>query len=210
MKMKVFVTDDHDAVVEGFKVLIKSYGFEMVGFSKTGQGLINWLNVNTCDIVILDLSLPDMSGIEVLKKLSGKEIPKFIVVSGTSDKELIKQSIILGAKGFVCKDEVHLVLRESLEKIYRGRKYFSHSVMDTLISKQLEEEKIVTMESILSPKEVQTLRLMMNDFQAHQICEEMNITKGTLGKVYQRIRNKLDVKKNIGFIILAIKHKFKQ
>ncbi|WP_075344144.1 response regulator transcription factor [Tenacibaculum agarivorans] len=208
--MKVFITDDHDIVIEGYRNLIKSYGFQMVGFSKTGQGLIDWLDKNTCDIVILDLSMPNLSGIEVLEKLSKKEnLPKFIVVSGTYNAEQIKQSIILGILGFICKDEVHIVLRDALERVLMGRKYFSDVVMDILVSKQLYEEEIVTVESLLSTKESQTLKLMMDNLDAYEICEEMNITQGTLRKMYQRMREKLGVKKNIGLVILALKHNFK-
>lgn len=206
--MKVFITDDHEVIIQGYKVLLKSFGFNIVGASQTGKGLLNWLKENTCDIIILDLSLPDITGIDVLKERIGKKTPKIIVVSGTYDAEQIKQSIILGTKGFVCKNEVHLVLKEALEKVHQGRKYFSESVMDIFINKQLEEDSIVTIENILSPREIETLQLMMQNLESHEICEEMNITKGTLGKIFQRMREKLGVKKNIGLALLALKHKF--
>ncbi|CAM1342355.1 response regulator [Tenacibaculum amylolyticum] len=207
--MKVFVTDDHDLIFSAYESLLKSYGHTMVGASKTGQGLIDWLENNTCDIILLDLSMPEMNGIDVLKELFDNEyVPNIIIVSGSYDVKQIQESILLGAKGFILKSEVQNVLGEALEKVNHGRKFFSDTIVDEIILRQLEEDNMITFEDILSDREAQALQLMTENFDTDEICEEMEITKSSFHTLTARMRDKIGVRKNIRLVVLAIKHRF--
>lgn len=208
-EMKVFVTDDHDVIFSAYESLLKSYGHCMVGASKTGQGLIDWLHKNTCDIILLDLSMPEMNGIEVLKKLFDYEnVPNIIIVSGSYDVKQIQESILLGAKGFILKSEVQNVLGEALDKVQTGRKFFSDTILDEIILRQLQEDTIVSFENLLSEREAQALQLMTENLATDEICEEMEITKSSFNTLTERMRNKIGVRKNIRLVVLALKHKF--
>lgn len=209
--MKVFVTDDHDVMFKGYESLLSSYGshYEMIGTSKNGQELLDWLENNTCDVVLLDLSMPVMNGIEVLRTVYGKSnLPKFIIVSGNYNMKQIQEAIVLGAKGFILKDEVHEVLEEALLRVMRGKKFFSEAILDEIILRQLENDNtLLEFEDIFSNKELQVLQLMTENIESGQICKQMKITKSSYNTFTARMREKLGIKKNVRLILLALKYK---
>jgi len=211
--MKVFITDDHAVIFEGFESLFKHLGFEIVGTATSGKGLLKWLaqKDTDCDVIILDLSMPVMNGLEVLKILTTKEnVPNVLIVSGTYTMDQIQDAILLGAKGFVLKEEIHACANEAIRKVSVGKNYFSEKIMDQLILKQLESDSKnkVTIKSLLSKREHEALEHLMNNLDTKDICKEMNITPSSYRTLSARMRFKLGVKKELGLVLLALKHNF--
>lgn len=209
--MKVFVTDDHKVIIDGFSVLLKACGFQLVGSSTNGRGLINWLENkdNYADVIILDISMPGMSGIDVLKELNRKHIKaNILIVSGLYDTNIIKEAILLGVKGFVLKNEISQCIEEALFKIANGKQYFSEMVLDEVILRQLNEPKKIDFEDLLSNRESEALKLLMNDLSTKEICNTMNIKSSTFRKLLQRAREKTGTKNTIQLALLALKHQF--
>ncbi|WP_299623167.1 response regulator transcription factor [uncultured Tenacibaculum sp.] len=207
--MKIFITDDHGLIIDGIEAILKTSVHQVVGSAKTGAELIQWLDFNECDVVILDLKLPDMSGVEVLKQVFGKEnAPKFLIVSGSYDIKQIQETILLGASGYISKVSLSKELDEALLKLSQGRRFYSDCVIDAIISRQLEEDSMVTLKSMLSPREAQALQMLTDNMETCDICDEMRITKSSFNTLISRMTKKLRVKKKIGLVVLAIKHKF--
>ncbi len=207
--MKIFITDDHGLIIDGIEAILKISVHQVVGSAKTGAELIQWLDFNECDVVILDLKLPDMSGVEVLKQVFGKEnAPKFLIVSGSYDIKQIQETILLGASGYISKVSLSKELDEALLKLSQGRRFYSDCVIDAIISRQLEEDSMVTLKSMLSPREAQALQMLTDNMETCDICDEMRITKSSFNTLISRMTKKLRVKKKIGLVVLAIKHKF--
>lgn len=207
--MKIFITDDHGLIIDGIEAILKTSVHQVVGSAKTGAELIQWLDFNECDVVILDLKLPDMSGVEVLKQVFGKEnAPKFLIVSGSYDIKQIQETILLGASGYISKVSLSKELDEALLKLNQGRRFYSDCVIDAIISRQLEEDSMVTLKSMLSPREAQALQMLTDNMETCDICDEMRITKSSFNTLISRMTKKLRVKKKIGLVVLAIKHKF--
>ncbi|WP_299835335.1 response regulator transcription factor [uncultured Tenacibaculum sp.] len=207
--MKIFITDDHGLIIDGIEAILKTSVHQVVGSAKTGAELVQWLDFNECDVVILDLKLPDMSGVEVLKQVFGKEnAPKFLIVSGSYDIKQIQETILLGASGYISKVSLSKELDEALLKLSQGRRFYSDCVIDAIISRQLEEDSMVTLKSMLSPREAQALQMLTDNMETCDICDEMRITKSSFNTLISRMTKKLRVKKKIGLVVLAIKHKF--
>ncbi|SNR14546.1 response regulator [Tenacibaculum jejuense] len=207
--MKVFITDDHELIIDGIQAVLKTSVHQVVGSAKTGSELLHWLDHNECDVVILDLKLPDMSGLEVLKKVFGREnAPKFLIVSGSYDAKQIQETILLGASGYLSKVELSKELDEALLKLSQGKRFYTDSVIDVIISRQLEQDNLITLQSILSPREAQALQMLTDNMETCDICDEMRITKSSFNTLISRMTKKLKVKRKIGLVVLAIKHKF--
>lgn len=211
--MKVFVTEDHGIVIEGYEAMFKTSGITMAGSSKTGSGFLKWINnkENYCDVVILDLGLPDISGIEILKTLNElDEMPKILVVSGSYDVDQVQKAMVLGVLGFITKDEAAEVVIEALHKVSRGKKYYSEVVMDEILRMQLDSQKIVTLDEILSEREAEALQLMIEEKSTKEICNEMGLdSPSTFYNLTARMREKLGVKTNFKLVLLSVKHRFK-
>ncbi|CAL2056132.1 response regulator transcription factor [Tenacibaculum sp. 190524A05c] len=209
-KLKIFITDDFDVVILGLKAILTNLGHEVVGSSKTGQGLIDWLESNSCDIVLLDLGLPDIQGVEILKKYIGVEnAPKFLILSDSYDVKQIQETIVAGAAGYITKSESGFELEEAIEKVSLGRRYYTDCVIDAIISKQLEEETFVSLNKILSPEQARALELLSQNMETEDIAKEMKISNSSLRTHFSRMMEKLDIKNKVGLVVLAVKHNFK-
>ena len=104
-KIKVYLADDHQMLIEGMKAVIKTNeDFEVVGYSLNGMRLIEEVVKAKADILVMDINMPEKDGIEVLKELSNTKTPfKVIVLSSYDDLKLVKEVIKLGARGYLTK-----------------------------------------------------------------------------------------------------------
>lgn len=206
--MKVYLVDDHPIVIDGYKTLLKAHGINVVGYSTTGQGLIDWLENNFCDVLILDLQMPFFSGLDVLKYLNEKDSRvKVIIVTSYGDATIIQKVINLGAKGYVLKEEASDCIIEAIKTVNNGKTYFSEFVRDAIIDMQLETSEEVLITDVLSKKETEVLKFLIEGFETDQICEEMDIKPTTLRSYKERIRRNLGVSNNIQMALVAVKHK---
>lgn len=209
--MKIFIADDHSLIMRGLEALSEAYGFTIVGKAKNGEEVIEWLEDHTCDVLILDIRMPKMDGIDVLRALAEKEnAPNILMLSEYKDVAIVQQTILLGAKGYVIKGEISECLGEAVRKVSVGKNYFSEEIKDQVIVRQLETNKKVTLNDFLSKQEGEALEYLTQDINTDSICKSMNITKSSFYTITERMRLKLGVKKNIGLILLALKHGFKK
>ncbi|CAA0245035.1 Two component transcriptional regulator, LuxR family [Tenacibaculum maritimum] len=206
--MKVYLVDDYPVVIEGYKALLKAHGIKVVGASSDGVGVVEWLSKNASDVLILDLSIPCFNGLEALKQLSEKNSHiKTIVVTSYYDVAVIQEAMALGAKGYILKEESVPCIVAAIKAVFNGKKYFSESVRDAVIDKQLEigEQYLIT--DILSPKEATLMVWLLKGFTPNEISSKMHISSSAFRSYTQRIRQKLNVKDNIQLAVLAAKYK---
>lgn len=206
--MKVFLVDDHPVVLEGYKALLKCEGINVVGSSTDGYGLIDWLDNNYCDVLILDISMPFYNGLDVLKYLKEKNSRvKTIMVTSYCEAMIVKNVIDLGAMGYVLKEESAEYIVDAIKSVYNGKPFFSEIVRDTVIDKHLESDGEILITDVLSKKETEVMKFLVEDFTQDEICEKMEITGSSLRSYTERMRKKLGVKSNIQLALLAVKHK---
>ncbi|MFL0080920.1 response regulator transcription factor [Tenacibaculum maritimum] len=206
--MKVYLVDDHPVVIEGYKVLLEAHGIKVVGSSSDGYGLIDWLDQNFCDVLILDISMPCFNGLDVLKYLSEKNSRiKTIVVTSYCDAAVIQKAIQLGAKGYILKEESAACIVTAIEAVFNGKKYFSELVREVIIDEQLALGGNHLITDVLSPKETEVMKWLVEGFAADEISDKMHISGSAFRNYTQRIRQKLRVKDNIQLALLAIKYK---
>ncbi|WGH75220.1 response regulator transcription factor [Tenacibaculum tangerinum] len=206
--MKVFLVDDHPVVIEGYKVLLKASGITVVGSSTDGHGLIDWLENNYCDVLLLDISMPYFNGLDVLKYLQKKESSvKTIMVTSYCEAAIIQKVIELGAKGYVLKDESASCIVDAIKAVYNGKTYFSELARDAIIDMQLETKEEVLITDVLSKKETEVLKLLVEGFNTDDICSQMEIKPSTFRTYKERIRKNLGVNGDIQMALVAIKHK---
>lgn len=208
--MKVYLVDDHPLIIEGYKVLLKANGINVVGSSTDGHGLIDWLENNYCDVLLLDISMPYFNGLDVLKHLQKTESRvKPIMVTSYCEATIIQKVIELGAKGYVLKDESANCIVEAITAVYNGKTYFSELARDAIIDMQLETQEEVLITDILSKKETEVLKLLVEGFNNDDICNKMELKPSTFRSYKERIRKKFGVIGDFQLAKVAIKHKTK-
>jgi DNA-binding NarL/FixJ family response regulator len=206
--MKLFLVDDHPVVIEGYKAMAKTEGINVVGSSTDGFGLIEWLDNNYCDVLLLDIRMPFYNGFDVLKHLKkNNSAVKTIMVTSLHDAVSISTSIDLGAKGYVLKEDAGFCIMEAAIAVYNGKTYFSEAVRDIVIDMKLENPDQLLITDVLSKKETEVLKFLVEGFDQDHICEEMEIKPTTYRSYTERLRRNLGVKTNIQLALLAVKHK---
>ncbi len=206
--MKLFLVDDHPVVIEGYKAMMNAEGINVVGSSTNGHGLIDWLDNNYCDVLLLDISMPFYNGFDVLKHLKKtKSNVKTIMVTSYCDAVSISTSIDLGAKGYVLKEESAYCIVDAVKAVYKGKTYFSDLARDTVVDMKLENPNQLLITDMLSKKETEVLRFLVEGFEQEDICDRMHIKPTTFRSYTERLRKTLGVKTNIQLALIAVKHK---
>ncbi|SNR76904.1 response regulator [Lutibacter flavus] len=214
-KIKVHIADDHQILIDGiYAVLSSEENIEVVGSSLNGEDVLKWFASNEADILILDINMPNVDGIEVLQsfiKIGFQQ--KTIVLSSYDDIKLIKEVLKIGAKGFLAKKCAGENIVEAINTVYGGKQYFSESIQDKLLSTFSKE--VSSMEqtsqdgsffSSLTPRETEVLRLIAQQFNTKEIGTELHISKNTVETHRKNLINKLKVKNVVGLAIYAVKN----
>lgn len=213
-KIKVLLVDDHQIVRDGiFALLIKEHDIEIVGEASNGDELFEKLKFIKPDIIILDISLPKMSGIEIAGILS-KDFPdiRIIVFSSYTDEETIFKSIRAGAKGFLPKDSMREDLVEAIKKVNQGFEYLSDKIPNTILMDYIkkagsQEEKFNNSKlSSLTKREREILKLIAEGMSYKEIGNELFISVRTVETHKNNILQKLELKSTIELVKFAIKN----
>ncbi len=215
-KIKVHIADDHKILIEGIIALIKTdNSLELDGFSLTGKELLDWVSKNEIDVLILDISMPIIDGIEVLKFLKRKNIPhKTILLSSYDDVQIVKKVLQLGALGYLSKSSASTHLLKAIKMVKNNEQYFSNDIQKDLLhlygnsnSKKRNFKGLeIDLLEPLTEREIEVLKLIAKEYNSQEIAELLIISKHTVESHRKSILRKLNVKNSIGIAMFAVKH----
>ncbi len=214
-KIKIIVVDDHPVVRDGiFATLINSSQIEIVGEASNGADFFNLLEKQKikADLVLLDLSLPKISGVEITKIIKDK-YPKMkvLIFSSYSDEDSIFSSLEAGADGYLPKESIRGELLEAILKVYDGEEFLSPSIPNSIILKFVHKikdgEGFQEKGSIssLSKREIEILRHIAEGFHYKDIGEKLFISSRTVESHKNNIMKKLGAANTIELVKFAIK-----
>ncbi len=208
MTIRILITDDHQLFREGIaNLLAASPQIEIVAQAENGQEAIEKAKKLKPDIVIMDLSLPVIGGVEATRILS-KELPgtKVLVLSMHADKNYIKEALEAGAFGYLFKDCTYDQLIEAINTVYQGKKYLSDKITEVLIQDYLnKEEDTPDNDEYLSERESEILKHISEGKSTREISDFLFISVKTVGTHKQHILEKLKLKSTADLIKYAIK-----
>ena len=216
-KIKVYLADDHQMLIEGMKAVIKTNdNFEVVGFSLNGIQLIEQVEKTRADILVMDINMPEKDGIEVLKELSNtKKSFKVIVLSSYDDLKLVKEVINLGARGYLTKQSVGDNIIEALTEVHNGEEYFCNIMQDKILASFSQNNKNDDLSELLPPiyltnRELVIIKLIALEYSGKMISEKLFISTNTVETHRKNLIKKLNVKSSIGLVKYAIKNNLTQ
>ena len=189
-KIKLILVDDHPIVRDGiFAALMNEKNIEVVGEASNGDELFRLLNENKvkADVILLDLSMPKMSGAEITHILN-KEHPnlRVLIFSSYTDEDSIFSSIQAGALGYLPKDAMREELVDAIHQVYNRREYLSKSIPNTILMKFINKSKesggtIETKKiSELTRRELEILKLIAEGYHYKEIGEKLFISARTV------------------------------
>lgn len=215
-KIHVHIADDHKIIIEGIiAVLNTEEDIRVLDYSLTGKDVLDWFEHNTADILILDINMPVIGGIDVLKKLMKKaNPPKIVVLSSYDDVRFIQKIVTMGAKGFLSKSSAGEQIVRAIRSVNNGSEYFSDDVRKELFKlmfgqKVKEGERPPENEetSSLSDREIDVLRLIAQEYSSVEIGKILNLSFHTIDTYRKKLIKKLNAKNTVGLTKFALKHK---
>lgn len=216
-KISVHIADDHKIIIDGIIAVLEDEDDILVnGYSCNGNELINWFNNdNSCDVLILDINMPEISGMEVLQFLKQKNIYQpTVVLSSYDDIKLIKEVIKLGAKGFIAKKCAGMHITKAIRSVINDDEYFGPSIQELIVKSFARKTGIDTANnhqdgiliSSLTEREIQVLKLIALQMSTKEIAHELFISSNTVETHRKNLIKKLNVKNVVGLALYAAKN----
>lgn len=205
-KTKICITDDHKIVCQGIKsFLIGNKEFELVNCLSNGKELLNTLKDNQPDILLLDINLPGLSGIQIAKIIK-KEYPKIkiIFLSSNTDSESLNNATKAGGFGYLSKDIKEEEFLFALTEITAGKKYFSKGVQNQVFENYSTAIKTKIQNDILTEREIEVVKLFVEGYSYKEIAERLFISKRTVETHKKNILDKLNLKSTVDLVKYAI------
>ncbi len=207
--MKVILVDDHMLVREGLrKVLRKAGGFEIIGEASSAEELFSKSRImKAADILILDISLPGRSGLEILTDLRAR-FPdlKTLILSMHPESRFATRALRSGAWGYISKDNAARELVKALRSIGRGKRHISTEIAEQLVEES-DRRKSLPPHALLSEREFQILRSLANGKRMVEIASAMSLSIFTVSTYRARILKKMKMKSNAEIIRYAIENR---
>ena len=195
MSISIAIVEDLDVVRNGLKDFISlSTDFLVVGSFKTGEEALQKLPEIKPDIVIMDINLPGMNGIECIRQVKGKSPgTQFMMFTVYENDDKVFEALKAGASGYLLKNTGLLHIAESVKELYEGGSPMSANIARKMVNLFRDTDKKTPFLDILSTREKEILQLLAKGLLYKEIAEQLNITTGTVRIHIHKIYEKLHV-----------------
>lgn len=202
---KVFIVDDHNVVIEGIISLLQSSpDIYVSGYSNTASDCFSFIQKNKVDVILMDINLPDMSGLDLCKQVKTEQPDiKILALSTFNQISYINKMIANGANGYLLKNITKDELTEAISTVMAGKAYNSNEV-DEII----KIAKTKGNSPILTKRETDILKLVVEGFTNPQIAEKLFISTDTVDSHRKNLHTKLNVNNTALLVRYAIENGF--
>jgi len=203
--IKVLIADDHPIVCSGIHNLLDgAVGIKVVGEAYSGAEALEKMKSLKPDVVLLDMELSDMSGVDVIKQINESHFPlRVLGLSSYDDREFISQLLSNGASGYLLKDEVPKQIVDAIRGVARGETGWVSRKVAAKLSQILQKEKEGGAD--LTPRELEVLRCVVEGKTNGEIGVSLGISEKTIEKHLDTIFRKLGVASRVQAAVLAIR-----
>ena len=207
-QIRVLIADDHAIVREGLRqILADTKDIVVAGDAENGLDAIKLVRAADCQVLLLDISMPDRSGIEVLKQLR-KECPQtaVLMLSMHREDQYAIRSLKAGAAGYLNKQSAPAELVNAIRQVAAGRKYVSTALAQELAN-QVNDDHDIPLHETLSDREYQTLTLIASGKTVTDIANELLLSVKTISMYRSRLLQKMKLRHNAELTHYAIKNR---
>ena len=199
--IRVFIIDDHQMILEGIHTLLQEErDIEWIGCAKLPAELMAFLKTRQPDVLLMDINLPQKSGLDLCKEVKEKYPAIQIIGLSTSDQvSVIKKMRENGASGFLLKDASKQEIITALQEVNRGREYVSFSVAEAL-KKSVPNDQL----PVLTKREKQILELIAEGLTNHEIAAKLFLNSTTVDSHRKNMLTKFNMKNTAALIKLAM------
>ena len=210
--IRVMIADDHNMFVEGIESILDGMdNIHVVSKCYTGTEVFEKLAQVPADVILLDINLPGMNGIEVCQKLS-KEYPevKVLALSMHNEESFVTEILKHGAQGYILKNTGKKELLNAIQAVFNGQSYFSDEVTETIMKSLVSQKSGGKKSTILAPKisrrEKDVLDLIVREHTTQEIADTLFFSLKTVESHRRSLLTKLGVRNTAGLVRVALEN----
>lgn len=206
-KIRVIIVDDHAILRSGIKqILVASGDIDVVGEAENVAQALKCVREIPADVMLLDISLPDKTGIEALKLIKRENAAlNILMLSMYMEDQYAVRSIRSGASGYLCKHTASEELLTAIHTLAKGRKYITANVAE-ILAEQVGNEHAAALHESLSDREFQVMRMIASGLSVSEIADKLALSVKTVSMYRTRLLEKMNLKHNADITHYAIKN----
>ncbi|MEG0297447.1 MAG: response regulator transcription factor [Clostridium sp.] len=212
-KIKVVVVDDHDLIREGLnRILSFEDNLEILGKCRNGREVVELLSVKQADVVLLDINMPEMNGLDALRHIK-KTWPciKVVMLTVEDDRKTINDAIDIGADAYILKESAGIEVVNAIKSVFEGEKYIDKALVRVIFSHmKIEEKKENQMLELLTDRELNILLLISKGLKNKDIAETLFLSEKTVKNYVTNVFRKIKVEDRVQATIFAIKNNIEE
>jgi DNA-binding NarL/FixJ family response regulator len=199
MLVSALIVEDHDVTRQGLEQLVENQlEARLVGSTGDGLEAIPLLREHEPDLLILDLGLPSLNGLDVLRKIQSLKLEtKVVVLSMHGDDSYVTEAFQLGAAAYVLKGSPLNELTEAIEHVMRGEKYVSSDLSEDLITAEHTAKEVRDRYQTLTAREREVLQLTAEGYTSREVGDRLSISHRTVEKHRENIQDKLELRNSV-------------
>ncbi|MGB7873985.1 MAG: response regulator transcription factor [Anaerolineales bacterium] len=208
MIITVFLADDHRVLRDGLRILLETQNdIEVVGEAENGKEAINGITNTKPNIVVMDITMPELNGIEAAQVIH-ESLPDtgIVILSIHSDLEHIFRALHAGAEGYLLKESAGSEVITAVRSVYLGRRYLSPSIRDTVMVAYMQNRQLQSPLELLSMREREVLQLTVEGNSSAAIAEKLELSSKTIETYRSRLMGKIGIHDLPELVRFAIKH----
>ncbi len=211
MTVKVLIADDHAVVRDGLRALLEAHPeITVVGDASDGRQAVSQVFSLNPDVVIMDISMPDLNGIEATRQLLERNPQqKIIILSILGTSEHVFRALQAGARGYLLKESAGREVVEAVLAVAEGKRYLSQPIAETLVADYVRQRELAAEKSpleLLSAREREILKLVLEGKSSAEIGKQLFLSAKTVETYRSRMMRKLGVSDLPGLVKFAIQH----
>lgn len=207
-QIKVLIADDHALFLDGLKLLIETDpGLKVVAEAENGKELLSKVESMEPDVVVTDIMMPGVNGIEAIKIINQSGGTPCIALSTFDDESLIMDAIDAGAMGYMLKNAQKGEIIEGIKTVNKYQPYYCRAI-ETKIVKIISKRKTPEIQSTrFTERELMVIRLISKEVSSEEIARKIFVSKRTVDGIRAKLLEKMNVKSSIGVLHYALTHK---
>lgn len=206
--IKLVIVDDHQMFLDGISMILGNHeNFQIINTFTSAHEAFNSLHTQVPDILITDLNMPEMSGLELTQKIKllFPDI-KVLVLSMHNDRDIVSEIVNVEAEGYILKNSNKRELIRAIETIANGSTYYSNEIISIMLSRYQKQVQQRESLQILSDREREVLELIAQELNNEEIADKLNISRRTVETHRKNMMTKTSVKSIVGLLKFAVKN----
>lgn len=204
----IILVDDHQMFLDGLELILSSVpDLKILATAKDGKQALSRIKELNPDVVLTDLNMPEMDGLELVKRIK-KDFPeiKVLVLSMMNDKETVSQIMDVEAEGFILKNSNKSDLVKAIRALNAGDTYYSNEILNIMLSRYQLKAKQTEAKQVLTDREIEILQLVAEEMTSEKIADKLFISPRTVETHRKNILAKTECGTLIGLIKFAVRN----